>query len=90
MAYGSLVLHHDIFNGNARTIPRADFTILRRNARRGKCSYRFGRFYIGRDITACDANGCTIQTRAAILNAAIESRRMGLQRAAREILAMLR
>jgi hypothetical protein len=54
-------MKYDIFNGNIRALPRAEFVALRRAARRSKCSYRFGRFYIGVEVTPCDASGVTIR-----------------------------
>ena len=53
-------MKYDIFNGNPRTLTRFEFFTLRRAARRNRCSYRFGRFYIGSDVRPCDAAGAIV------------------------------
>jgi hypothetical protein len=42
-------------------MPRALFKDIRRSARRGKCSFRIGDFYVGQEMLPCDASGHTIR-----------------------------
>lgn len=52
---------HDLFHINPRTISRADFNALRRSARKGRCSYRLGLSYVGKEVTPCDSSGVIVR-----------------------------
>jgi hypothetical protein len=85
---------------NAHSMSRADFYALRRNARRARCSFKVGQFYIGPGgVAPCDRSGI-LQTgiwhklqsaqwaRAQVLKARGEDSKARWIKAAREILAL--
>ena len=84
----------DLFGMNPRHMTREQYTIVRRRARRGRCSYRVGLCYIGRDVVACDSNGCYLsrdrRARAINLAHAAACRKEKRYNAARQILALWR
>ena len=84
----------DLYRMDPRKITRAQYLAVRRNARRGRCSYRVGLCYIGRDVVACDSSGCYLprdrRARALNLAHAAACRREKRYDAARQILALWR
>lgn len=73
-----------------REMSRELFTIVRRNARKGRVSYRVGTCYISGSVTPCNARGEIISGRAALLAHVASCRLEGRYKAARDILALVK